>query len=95
LRLGQGEGTDLTRWVLRGDHEERFRQRPGLAFGGHLPLFHRLEQGALRLRGGAVDFVRQQNLTEDRSGQEAEIGPLAVEDHPARDELHRRKGDAV
>jgi hypothetical protein len=65
--------------------KKRLRQRSGFALGGHLPFFHGFEQGALRLRGGAVDFVGQQHLREYRAGQEPEIAALAVEDRDAED----------
>src|SRR5580704_13108430 len=38
-------------------------------------LLHRLEKSGLGLRRGAVDFVRQQDVAEDRSFDE---GPLAM-----------------
>ena len=46
LRLGQREGADLLRRVLRGDDEERLGQLARLALGGDLVLLHRLEQRA-------------------------------------------------
>ena len=51
----------------------------------HLPLFHRLQQRRLRLRGGAVDFVNQDDLREHRAGPELEVRGLLVE--------HRNAGD--
>ena len=64
--------------VLRGNHHERPRQRMGLAVGRHLPLAHRLQQGALRARRGAVDLVGQHNVGEDRAGTEDKLLRLAV-----------------
>ncbi len=43
--------------ILRGDNQERLRERIGMRVDGDLPLVHGLEQGGLRLRSGAVDFV--------------------------------------
>ena len=62
----------------RGDHHERPRQRMGLAVGRHLPLAHRLQQGALRARRGPVDLVGQHDVGEDRAGTEDELLRLAV-----------------
>jgi len=38
----------------------------GLVADRHLPLLHRLEEGALHLGGGAVDLVGEDDLREDR-----------------------------
>ena len=57
LRFGQREGAFVIDRVLRGDDEERRFERVGLAVGGDAPLGHRFEQGRLRARRGAVDFV--------------------------------------
>ncbi len=85
LRLGQREGADLLRGILRRDDEERLGQLARLAFGGDLVLFHRLEQRRLRLGRGAVHFVRQDHLREDRPGMELEGAGLALVDRDADD----------
>ena len=59
--------------VLRGDDHERPRQRMRLAVDRHLPLAHRLQQGALRARRGAVDLVGQHDVGEDRARAEDEL----------------------
>ena len=41
-----------------------------LTFNSHLPLLHSLQQGALRSRSGAVDFISQQQLGEYRPRME-------------------------
>jgi len=41
----------------------------------HFPFLHRLQQGRLRLGRGAVDFVGQQDVGEDRPVDEAEVPP--------------------
>ena len=70
LRLGQRIGALLLDGVLRGHDHERVGQRIALFADGDLPLLHRFEQGALHLGGGAVDFVGQHEVGEDR----AELG---------------------
>ena len=62
-------------------------------------LLHRLEQGRLGPRAGAVDLVRHQELAEHRTGDEAErpaaglvllqhLGPQDVGRHQVRGTLH-------
>ena len=82
LRFGQRKGADLIGGVLGGDDEKRLRQRAGLALDGDLPLLHRFQQGALGLGRGAVDFVGQNQLGENRAGMEHESLALAL--------VHRR-----
>ena len=67
LRLGQRIGPLHLERVLGGEHEERLRQRVLLLGDGDPVLLHRLEQGALGLRGGAVDLVGKDQV--------AKIGP--------------------
>ena len=62
LRLGQRVGALLLDRVLRGQHQERVRQRERLAADGHLALLHRLEQRALHLGRRAVDLVGQDDV---------------------------------
>src|SRR5213083_1622114 len=80
--------------VRRGHRFDRGVVRPALppAFEGErlalerrLPFLHRLEQGGLRLRGGPVDLVRQEELGEDRTAAEDEVARLAVVHVGARD----------
>ena len=77
LRLGQRIGALHLDRVLRGQHEERLRQRVLLLGDGDAVLLHRLEQRRLRLGRGAVDLVGQHEVAEDRSLLEAEA-PLAA-----------------
>ena len=59
----------------------------------HLPLLHRLEQRALRLRRRAVDLVGEHDRVEDRARVEAERLRALVEDrhaeHVGRQEVAR------
>src|ERR1039458_5634425 len=57
LRLGQGISAVVLDGILRGENEERLRQRIRVGVDGDLAFVHRFEQGGLRLRSGAVDFV--------------------------------------
>ena len=60
----------------RREDQERVGQRAAFALGRHLPLLHRLEEGRLRPRRGAVDLVDEQNIREDRAGDEPERARL-------------------
>ena len=53
--------------VLRGNHHERLRERPGVPVDGHLIFIHGFEQRRLRLGSGAVNLVGQQEVGENRS----------------------------
>ena len=59
LRLGERERPLQLDGVLRGEHEERLRERVAHAVHRHLALLHRFEERGLRLRRGAVDLVGQ------------------------------------
>ena len=72
LGLGQRVGPVHLDRVLGGDDEERRGQRPGLVGDGDVVLLHRLEQGALGARRGAVDLVGDHHVGEDRPRFEAQ-----------------------
>ena len=57
----------------------------GLAVHGHLAVTHRLEQGTLRARRRAVDFVRQYDVAKDRSTIKNEFARLTIVDTAAND----------
>ena len=73
LRFGERIRPFLLDRVLRGHHEERLLQLVDRAGRGDRAFLHRFEQGRLRLRRGAVDFVGQQELGEDRPRPELEF----------------------
>ena len=73
LRLGQGIGAFLLNGVLRGEHEEGFRQFEGLLTDGDVFFLHRFEERGLRLRRRAVDFVREDDLAENGAALEDEL----------------------
>ena len=72
LRFGQRIGAFHFDRILRGEHEERPVERARLAADGDAALLHRFEQRGLRLRRGAVDFVGEQQVAEDRPRLELE-----------------------
>ena len=67
LRLGKLVGAFLVERVLRGEHQERVGQRIGRVADGDLALLHGFEQGALHLGRGAVDFVGEDEVGEERA----------------------------
>ncbi len=77
LRLRERVGPLLLDRVLRRHDEERFLERVDLAADGDRVLLHRLEQRRLRLGGGAVDLVGEDDLREDRPALKFE-DPFAV-----------------
>ena len=66
MRFGQWIGAFLLDWVLRRHHEEGLVEHVGLPADGDAALLHRFEKRRLRLGRGAVDFVSQHDLREDR-----------------------------
>jgi hypothetical protein len=85
LGFGQRVGAVMLDGVLRGDDEERRAEGMLDVVHGDLPLGHRLQQGALRAGGGAVDFVGQQHIGKDWAGQKLKLAGLLVEDAKAGD----------
>ena len=73
LRFGQRVRSLHFQRVLRGEHEERFGQFVRVTGDGDGVLLHRFEQCRLRLRRRAVDFVREQDVGEDRPLLELEL----------------------
>ena len=62
--------------ILRSDHHKRLFQLIGDAIDADLVLLHDLQQGGLRLGGGTIDLICQQNIAECCSPLEL---PLAVQ----------------
>jgi hypothetical protein len=73
LRFRQRVGAGLLDRVLRGQHEERRGQRVGGAGVADRAFLHRFQQRGLGLGRGAVEFVGQQQVGEDRALLEAEM----------------------
>ena len=85
LRFGQPVDAFLFDRILGGQHHEWKWQRNRGAVNGDLILLHRLQQGGLSLGRSAIDFVREQDLAEDRPAPQHEVVALAIEDRDARD----------
>ena len=85
LGFGQRVGAFLFEGVLRGHHQERLRQPVGVVAEGDLAFLHGFEQGALDLGRGAVDFVGQDEVAEDRAVLGVEAAVARVVDHGADD----------
>ena len=67
LRLRQRISPFLLDRILRRQYQERLLQGIRLVADGDLLFLHRFEQGALHFRGGAIDFVSQHEIGEDRA----------------------------
>ena len=89
LRLGQRIGALELDRILRRQHEERRVERIGGAEDRDLPLLHRLEHGGLGLGRGAVDFVAEHDVGENRAGLEmTELAPaVALGQHLGADDI--------
>jgi hypothetical protein len=72
---------------LRRQHHEQLRQLVRFTSDRDLSLFHGFEQGRLHLGRGAVDFVGQHKIAENRAGLElkAPLAPFVVIDLGASD----------
>ena len=71
---------------------------PALALHAHLAFAHRFQQRRLRARRGAVDFVGQQNVGEDRAFVKMKLLVALVENRHAEDvrrQQIRRELDAL
>ena len=74
LRLGQRVGTVLLNGVLGCQHEEGLIQLMAFTHNGNGMLLHRLEKCRLGFRRCTVNFVRQNDITENRTRLEGEGG---------------------
>src|SRR5437016_13384906 len=71
--------------VLRRKDRKKTRKRIARSVERHLLLLHRLEQGGLRARRHAVDFVHQQQIGEDGAAVQRKGARRQVEDIRAQD----------
>ena len=85
LRFRQRIRASKFHGVLRGDDEEQIGEIAPFAVHAHLAFTHRFEQSGLRAWGSAVDFVREQNVGEDRPFVKMELLIKLVEDRDAKD----------
>ena len=84
LRLGQRIRSFLFDGVLRRQHKERLGQFMIDAALADSSLLHRLEHGRLRLWRRAVDFIRQNDVRENRTFEKLELpftGGLILVNH--------------
>lgn len=73
LRFRQRVGAFEFDGILRGEDEKRIGQPPRRAEQRDRLLLHGFEQRRLRLRRGAVDFVGEHDVGEDRSRMERQF----------------------
>jgi hypothetical protein len=85
LVFGEVIGSLKFEGVLSGDEHERPLEDEGLVIDADLLFAHGFEQRGLCARGGAIDFVGQDDVGEDGSGFEIEILPLGIENRDAKD----------
>src|SRR5882762_871905 len=98
LRFRQGISAVMLDGILRGDHEKRLRQRERLAVDGDLCFVHGFEKRGLRARGGAIDFVGEGYVGENRAGTKFKIARFRIVDADAENiagEQIRRELDAL
>ena len=77
MRLGQRISPFLVDGILRGKHEKRLGQFADFAAGGDGFFLHRLQHGGLRFGRRAVDFVRQNEMGENRPALKLEFAASA------------------
>lgn len=92
LGLGERVSALVFHRVLGGGHQERLGEGTGCAVDGHLPLFHRFEQGRLGFGRRAVDLVGEQEVGEDGARLEGELGAAGVVDQRAGDIARHQVG---
>src|SRR5437763_10695046 len=84
LRLRQWIGAVVLDRILRGDHEERLRQRLRFSVHTDLRLIHGLEERGLRPRRRAVDFVGKHDVRKNRSGTKFKFAIFRIVDAHAK-----------
>ena len=95
LGFGEREGAFILDRVLGGHDQERARQGMGDAVHGDLLFLHGFQEGRLGARGGAVDFVGEQDIDKDRAAAELELSALLVKDGNAGDIIGQQVGGAL
>ena len=85
LGVRQHRRAGRTDRVLRGEDDKRVRQIIRLTIDCDLVLLHGLQQRGLRLAGGTVDLVCQQQVRHDRAGLVDKLVHLFVIDREADD----------
>ena len=78
LRFGQRISSFLLNRILRRQNQKRFFELESIFADGDLLFLHRFEQRALHLRRRAIDFVRQNQIGEDRPFARGEAAGLRI-----------------
>ncbi len=78
LGFGQRIGSVVLDGVLRGDHHERLGQGTRVIVHRHLRFVHGFKQRALGFGSGAVDFIGQHDVGENRARPEFKALRLLV-----------------
>lgn len=92
LGFGQRVGAPELDGVLRRDDKKVFLQHVRFTFNGCLPLGHGFKQGGLGARGGAIDFVGEENVAKNGAGVELELIVLGVPHRDAQDVVGKQVG---
>src|SRR5262249_17461015 len=79
LRFRQRIGAFELDGVLCGEHGKVFAEWIARAVNGDLAFFHSLQQGGLRTRRGAIDFVDEKKVGEDRTTMQRERAAGEIE----------------
>ena len=85
LGIGEHRRTGRAHRVLCSEDDKRVWQGIRLAVHRDLVLLHGLQQRGLRLAGGTVNFICQQQIRHDRAGLIDEFVRLFVIDREAYD----------
>jgi len=85
LGLGEGVSAVMLDGVLRGDDEEGLRKRKSASVDGDLRFVHSLEKSGLGSRGGAVDFVGENDVRENGAGAKFKFARFGIVDAHAED----------
>ena len=85
LRLRERESANLLPRILGRNDHKRIREGMGDPLDGHATLFHRLQKGTLGARHGAIEFIDEKNIAENRTGNKTKIIGSAIKDRQAGD----------
>ena len=64
--------------ILRGDDQKRLRQRMSFSVHGNLRFVHGFEQRGLRARRGAIDFIGENDIREERARTEFKFACIGL-----------------
>src|SRR5713101_1027747 len=95
LRFRQRIGAVMLDRILRGDDEKGLWKRERFAVHGDLRFVHGFEKRGLRARRGAVDFVGEHHVGENRPGTEFKFAGLGIVDAHAEDIAGKKIGSEL